>query len=107
LLHGTVFHRTRKIFKEEREKMLRMSVAAEEYLLLGDDIKIVFLGGTGKHMRIMIDAPKEVGIVRSSVLEKKITDPEVRAKLPKYYSEKEHPEKYKKKKNVVITKGNL
>ncbi len=87
--------------------MLRMSVAAEEYLLLGDDIKIVFLGGTGKHMRIMIDAPKEVDIVRSSVLEKKITDPELKEKLPKYYRAQEHPEKYKKKKNVIITKGNL
>ena len=34
--------------------MLRMSVAAREYLMLGDDIKIVFLGGSGKHMRIMM-----------------------------------------------------
>lgn len=87
--------------------MLRMSVAAEEYLLLGDDIKIVFLGGTGKHMRIMIDAPKEVDIIRSSVIEKKITDPELKKKLPKYHREPEHPEKYKKKKNVIITNGNL
>lgn len=87
--------------------MLRMSVATEEYLMLGDDIKIVFLGGTGKHMRIMIDAPKEVNIVRSTVLEKQITDSEERKRLPKYYREEEHPEKYKKKPNVIITKGNL
>ena len=82
--------------------MLRMSVAEEEYLLIGDDIKIVFLGGTGKHMRIMIDAPKEVNIVRSRVLEKKITDPEVKAKLPKYYKQEEHPEKFVKKKGIVM-----
>ena len=82
--------------------MLRMSVAEEEYLMIGDDIKIVFLGGTGRHMRIMIDAPKEINIVRSSVLEKKIQDPELRAKLPKYYKEEEHPEKYKKKKSIVM-----
>ncbi len=86
--------------------MLRLTVAQEEYLMIGDDVKIVFLGGTGKHMRIMIDAPKDVDIVRSSVIEKKFTDPELRAKLPKYYAEPEHPEKYKKKSNVVITKGN-
>lgn len=77
--------------------MLRMSVAQEEYLMIGDDIKLVFLGGTGRHMRIMIDAPKEVNIVRSSVLEKNITDPEERAKLPRYYAEEEHPEKYVRK----------
>lgn len=82
--------------------MLRMTVATEEYLMIGDDIKIVFLGGTGRHLRIMIDAPKEVGIVRSSVLEKNITDPEEKAALPKYYKQEEHPEKYKKKKRIVM-----
>ena len=50
----------------------------------------------------MIDAPKEINIVRSSVLEKKIQDPELKAKLPKYYKEEEHPEKYKQKKNIVM-----
>ena len=44
--------------------MLRLTVSTEEYLMLGDDIKVVFLGGTGKHLRIMIDAPKDVNIVR-------------------------------------------
>ncbi|MGN0168509.1 MAG: carbon storage regulator [Acetatifactor sp.] len=82
--------------------MLRLTVAQEEYLMIGDDVKIVFLGGTGKHMRIMIDAPKDVNIVRSSVIEKQFTDPEIRAKLPKYYAETEHPEKYRKKSNIVI-----
>ena len=86
--------------------MLRMSVAAEEYLMLGDDIKIVFLGGSGKHMRIMIDAPREINVVRSRVLEKEIPDQE-RAKLPKYYAQEEHPEKYKKKAGVIITRGNM
>ena len=50
--------------------MLRLSLSTEEYLMLGDDIKIVFLGGSNHHLRIMIDAPKEVNIVRSTVLEK-------------------------------------
>lgn len=75
--------------------MLRMSIAAEEYLMLGNDIKIIFLGGTKNHIRIMIDAPKDVNIVRSRVLERKITDLEEREKLPKYYRQEEHPEKYK------------
>ena len=57
--------------------MLRLTVSTEEYLMLGEDIKVVFLGGTGKHLRIMIDAP------------------EIRATLPKYYPEPEHPEKYR------------
>ena len=56
--------------------MLRLTVSPEEYLMINDNIKIVFLGGTKNHLRIMIDAPKEVNIVRSTVLENQITDPE-------------------------------
>ena len=89
--------------------MLRLTVSTEEYLMIDDNIKIVFLGGTKNHLRIMIDAPKEVNIVRSTVLENQITDPEEKAKLPKYYAEPEPDEKYRRKKNsrVIITKGNL
>lgn len=65
--------------------MLRLSVSTEEYLMIGDDIKLVFLGGTGSHLRIMIDAPKEMNIVRSTVLEK--YNPELKGKLPKYYAD--------------------
>jgi len=86
-------------------KMLRLTVAQEEYLMIGDDVRLVFLGGTGKHMRIMIDAPKDVNIVRSNVIEKKCTDPKVRETFPKYYAEEEHPEKYKKKPGAVIVNG--
>ena len=56
--------------------MLRLTVSPEEYLMINDNIKIVFLGGTKNHLRIMIDAPREVNIVRSTVLENQITDPE-------------------------------
>lgn len=77
--------------------MLRLSLSTEEYLMLGEDIRIVFLGGTNHHLRIMIDAPKDVNIVRSTVLEKK--NPEVKEKTPKYYAEPELPEKYRKKRN--------
>ena len=77
--------------------MLRLTVSTEEYLMIGEDVKLVFLGGTGKHLRIMVDAPKDKNIVRSTVLEKYANDPEERAKLPKYYAQIEHPEKYVKK----------
>lgn len=87
--------------------MLRMSVKSEEYIMIGDDIKIVFLGCGAGQTRIMIDAPKEVNIVRSRAIEKRIKDPEILAKMPKYYAEPEHPEKYKKKKSqMVIVRNN-
>lgn len=76
--------------------MLRLSLSTEEYLKLGDDIKIVFLGGTNHHIRIMIDAPKDVNIVRSSVLEK--NNPDAKTE-PAYYAEPNLPERYRKKRS--------
>ena len=34
--------------------MLRLTVSTEEYLMIGEDIRLVFLGGTGNHLRIMV-----------------------------------------------------
>ncbi len=36
--------------------MLRLTVSPEEYLMINDNIKIVFLGGSKNNMRIMVDA---------------------------------------------------
>lgn len=99
--------------------MLRLTVSTEEYLMIGENVKLVFLGGTKNHLRIMVDAPKDVNIVRSTVLESQITDPGERAKLPQYYAVPELEERFRKKKSpgrkstggkdsrIIITKGNL
>lgn len=83
--------------------MLRLSLSTEEYLMLGEDIKIVFLGGSNHHLRIMIDAPKEVDIVRSTVLEKQ--NPELLQNSPNYYAEPNLPERYRKKRSSTAKKG--
>lgn len=85
--------------------MLRLTVSTEEYLMIGDNVKIVFLGGSKNHLRIMVDAPKEIDVVRSKVIENKITDEDIRATLPKYHAEPELPEKYRKSRRIVITDG--
>lgn len=89
--------------------MIRLTVSTEEYLMLNDNIKIVFLGGTKNHIRILVDAPKEVNIVRSTVLEKKLADFGEDKNMPKYYAEPETDKKYlkKKKPRICITHGNL
>ncbi len=50
--------------------MLKLSVKAGEYVLIGDDIKLVFTGGSSNNMRVLIDAPKAYNIVRSEALER-------------------------------------
>ncbi len=87
--------------------MMRLTLSTEEYLMLNDNIKIIFLGGTKNHIKIMVDAPREVNIVRSTVLRKKAGSQEERENLPKYYAEPEVDEKYRKRRNpkVSITYG--
>lgn len=81
--------------------MLRLTVSTEEYLQIGDDVKIVFLGGSKNHLRIMVDAPKELNVVRSKVIENNAKSEEERANLPHFYAEQDNLQKYRKKKIML------
>ncbi len=81
--------------------MLRLTVSTEEYLQIGDDVKIVFLGGSKNHLRIMVDAPKELNVVRSKVIENNAKSEEEKANLPHFYAEPDNSEKYRKKKIML------
>lgn len=50
--------------------MLKLTVKPGEYVLVGNDVKVVFAGGSANNMHILIDAPKSMNIARSSALEK-------------------------------------
>ena len=50
--------------------MLKLTVKAGEYLLVGDEIKVVFTGGSSNNLHVLVDAPKSMNIVRSTALEK-------------------------------------
>lgn len=81
--------------------MLRLTVSTEEYLQIGDDVKIVFLGGSKNHLRIMVDAPKELNVVRSKVIENNAKSEEEKANLLHFYAEPDNSEKYRKKKIML------
>ena len=66
--------------------MLRLTVSTEEYLMIGDDIKIVFLGG-------------DKIVVRRKVIEAKAADADGEEPLSHYYAVPDLPEKYRKKKS--------
>ncbi len=67
--------------------MLRLTVNTEEYIQINENIRIAFLGGSKNHLKIMIDAPKEVKIARGRAIEKQVESVEEKRKLPKYYAE--------------------
>ncbi len=50
--------------------MLKLTVKAGEYVLIGDQVKVVYTGGSSENAHILVDAPKSMNIVRSGVLEK-------------------------------------
>ncbi len=50
--------------------MLKLTVKPGEYLLIGDQVKLVFAGGSANNLRILVDAPRSVNIARSATLEK-------------------------------------
>ena len=51
--------------------MLMLTVPKEEYLMIGKNVKITFLGGNNNQLRLMIDAPKEVNIARGKAIQKR------------------------------------
>ncbi len=56
--------------------MLKMTMSPQEYIQIGDDIKIIFTGGSKNNMHILIDAPRKYNVVRSKVLEQNIREDE-------------------------------
>ena len=50
--------------------MLKLTVKPGEYVLIGEEVKIVFAGGGAKNLRILVDAPKKYNSVRSDALER-------------------------------------
>lgn len=67
--------------------MLNLTIKAGEYFTIGEDIKVVVLGGSKNHYRVMIDAPRSYNIVRGEVLEKYAASEGEKQKLHKYYPE--------------------
>ena len=70
--------------------MLNLTVKPGEYFVIGEDIRVIFAGGTANNARVMIDAPRSYNIVRGKVLEQEELDASKRKKK-KYYVEPELP----------------
>ena len=63
--------------------MLKLTLKPGEYINIGENVKVIFSGGSANNIHLLIDAPREVEIARSSA-----NSPE-KAKLNSlYYKEK-------------------
>ena len=93
--------------------MLNIRVKAGEYIQIGEDIKVIIVGGISNQYKVMVDAPKKYNIVRGKVLERNAKTEEERERLTQYYPEpelskeelKQLIEKRRKKKIAVTQKS--
>lgn len=46
--------------------MLKLTLKPGDYIDIGENIKVVFSGGSANNIHLLVDAPKEVNIARST-----------------------------------------
>lgn len=73
--------------------MLKLTLKPGEFIDIGNDVKVIFSGGSSNNIHLLIEAPKEMNIVRSNAGKGK--------KMP-YYSEKSISEEAQHKINRII-----
>lgn len=55
---------------EMRMAMLNLTIRPGDYFTIGDEIRVVVLGGSKNNVKVMVDAPRQLEVVRGSVLER-------------------------------------
>ena len=46
--------------------MLKLSLHPGDFIDIGEDIRVVFSGGSANNIHLLVDAPREMNIVRST-----------------------------------------
>ena len=59
--------------------MLKLTLKPGEYINIGENVKVIFSGGSANNIHLLIDAPREVSIERSNAGQGK--------KMSPYYKE--------------------
>lgn len=47
--------------------MLKLTLKPGEYIDIGENIRVIFSGGSANNIHLMVDAPREINIARSNV----------------------------------------
>lgn len=51
--------------------MLKLTLKPGEFIDIGENVRVIFSGGSANNIHLLIDAPREVNIARSSAIEKR------------------------------------
>jgi carbon storage regulator len=60
------------LFMRGANSMLVLARKPGEYVMIGKDIMVKVVKGDGKHLRLVIDAPKCINITRGEIYEDKL-----------------------------------
>ena len=75
--------------------MLKLSLKPGEYIDIGENIRVVFSGGSANNIHLLVDAPREMNIARSSA--------ERKSNRTHYYKEQGISEQAQKEIAAIIT----
>ena len=53
--------------------MLKLTLHPGDFIDIGEDIRVVFSGGSANNIHVLVDAPREINIARSSADRKNAT----------------------------------
>ncbi len=82
--------------------MLKLTVSPGDFIMIGEDIKVIFGGGGKANIPIVIDAPRERAIVRNTA--KKKIGFSYLDKEPKPYVESTLSDEAKKQISAIVAK---
>ena len=55
--------------------MLKLTLRPGDFIDIGEDIKVVFTGGSARNIHLLVGAPKELNIVRNTAMKDKAPSP--------------------------------
>ena len=70
--------------------MLKLTIKPGEYINIGDDVRVIYSGGSEGNIHLLIDAPRELNIVRSKVLARNTANSDKKESryISPYYAER-------------------
>ena len=82
--------------------MLKLTVRPGDFVMIGEDVKIIFCGGGKNQIPIGVEAPREKNILRSSMVDANGRG-DIIDRQPKPYVEKALSEEAKRKITAIVT----
>ena len=79
-----------RLFIDKEVTVLKLTIKPGEYINIGDDVRVIYSGGSEGNIHLLIDAPRELNIVRSKVLARNTANSDKKESryISPYYAER-------------------